>query len=670
MSHNSRLGFVVLTSGLLFCIAYYVWNFNRQDTEEAAQEDSENGTGDHDGINVVNDQIETVKTDVSGQIVVYYASQTGTAEKLAKVLAQCLSEWNPIFQHNAVNLEGFEEGTFLQPGTVAIFMVSTHDDGLFPDNAERFIRWLGYLEQEGIRLEGLEFCIFGLGSTEYPLFNNAAKTLDRLLKKLGANELHRIKLGDDATDLKNDFEEWRRDLCWSLANRLGIESIPFVSHQNVLQVNLGDTWRDRVPLELRYIRAGNLERDGPPSSANVICKQQWHCVDHSVIDNVNMTPNCEGTTMCLTIAPESGFSAAETLNILYANPPEVVNYFMDKLNLKEQDLEKTITFVPRNATVDTYTEFEPPFPIPCTIGDALRYYLDLTGLPDEDTLRDMGTFLQSNQACQWFNKLFQRKALFKVMREELHITLQEFVEIFMRDAVFNLGGFLQIVPKKIPKAYTVSSHPKTNKIDLTIKLVSYRNFTFKTFKSRIKKELGYEVIPGTERMFAKHRMYKGACTHHLSSLKTGDVIKLYKRPSAFSLIPDLATKPLVMIANGSGIAPFRAMWQDGNTEVQRMLFLGFRDEEHILYKDEIEQLKTMPNYSVHIAFSRVGKRIYVQHLLRNHVDEIGDILQWKGVICVCGSKPMGAQVKAILQHFIKTDIEGLKARQQYAEELW
>eukprot|EP00371_Babesia_bovis_P000236 XP_001608883.1 flavodoxin and oxidoreductase NAD-binding domain containing protein [Babesia bovis T2Bo] len=661
---------MIITSTVLFYVAYYVWNSNSESTDDANKKENDNETNNNTTEKASNTNIEADNADVSKKIVVYYGSQTGTAERFAKTLAHRLADWNSIFQRSSVNLEEFDEHDLLRPNTIAIFLIATHDDGHFPDNAERFVRWLRLMEDESKRLECLEYCIFGLGSTEYPQFNNASKNLNNILINLGAKALLPIKLGDDATDLKSDFEEWSRDVCNALAKRLVIEPVSETFYEKPLLVSLKETWRDCVPLELRYLSKDQIKSDCTPISATVVCKQQWQCVDHVVIDNINMTPESEETTNMLTIESYGEFNAAETINVLYANPPKVVSYFMDKLNIKEQDMEKLITFVPRYATVDTQMNFEAPFPIPCTIGDALRYYLDLTGLPDEETLRNLGTFLQSNHSCQYLNKLFKRKALMKIMKEELHLTLQEFIEIFMHDAIFNIGGFLQIIPKKVTKAYTVSSHPKTNKIDLTIKLVKKRNFTFKTFKSRIQKEIGYEVRPGTEKMFALHRMYKGACTHYLCSLQKGDVVKLYKRPSAFSLISDIFDKPLVMIANGSGIAPFRALWQQGNTTHRRIIFFGFRDEQHILYKEEIEGLKNMPNYSVNIALSRTGKHEYVQHILRNHIIQVQDILNSSGLIYVCGSKAMGAQVKAMLQHFLKIDIAVLKTQQKYVEELW
>ncbi|GBE61319.1 NADPH-ferrihemo reductase [Babesia ovata] len=672
MPQITQVTFTIVATALALYITYELWKRAQScGAEPAEQEDADAPQESHTS------EIEPQKaeSDLQGDIsrvYIYYGSQTGTAERFARALALQLAAWNEAFQSNAINLEDWEEEKISQPGATAIFTVATHDDGLFPDNAIDFVKWLGKRGKEGSTLRGLRFCIFGLGSSEYPLFNHAAKTLQKLLQKAGAHELLSITLGDDAGDLKGDFNQWSVKLCEVLANEFRIPPPQLSTQSRGKHLKVTDSWRDKVPLELRYVSSSPEDRERHPNIANVVCKQQWQCTDHVVLDNFNMTPNGDSQTNCLRIKPDSAFSPAETVNILYSNPPHVVKYFMGKLRLKDADLDRVITFVPRYGSTETQMDFEPPFPVPCTIRDALFYYLDLTGLPDEDILEEMGTFLQTAQACLLFNKMLNNKSLIKRMREELHVTLPEFVEIFMEDALFNMGGFLQIVKKKVPKAYTISSHPdvQTDSIDCTVKLVTFPIHSFKSFRSSLKKTLGYKVSPGIGNFFVKQRNYEGACTRYLCSLKQGDTVKLFRRPSAFSSVEGLGSRHLVMIANGAGIAPFRAFWQDEARDKKRILFLGFRTEAHILYADEVEQLKTMPNYTVHIALSRSKTPMYVQHILRKNMEQVGEILKADGVVCVCGSKPMGAQVKAIIQHFTKTDIAELKANGRFIEELW
>ncbi|ORM40560.1 NADPH--cytochrome P450 reductase [Babesia sp. Xinjiang] len=670
MSHVSRVTFALVTSVAAVCVTYFLWYRGYEEPSEPIDDATDESLTEQHIPSKRPDVVLPINSERVKLTTVYYASQTGTAERLAKALALLLVEWHDSFGKTAVNLEDWDEEKFSQPGTIAIFTVSTHDDGLFPDNAEKFVKWLHLLEQDGRTLDGLSFSIFGLGSSEYPLFNKAAKTLQHTLKKLGARELHGLALGDDSCDLKSDFEQWTRGLYDALANELHIIPMPFKSQPKVYNRKVTDTWRDIAPLELRYVRASDVVRSNSPMTSNVVCKQQWQCSDYVVLGNFNMTPNADSVTHCVSVRSDSTFTAAETANILYENPVDIVKYFMGKLNLKNNDLDRWITFVPRDGTVGSCMTFDPPFPVPCTIRDALFYYLDLTGLPDDDVLWDMGTFLQTNSDCQLYNKLFERQGLLKTMRDELNVVFPEFVAIFMRGTVFNIGGFFQIVPKKIPKPYTISSHPKMKRIDLTVKLVTFRNHTFKRLASRLKRELGYKIKPANEHFFSRPRMYKGACTHCLCSLGKGDVVKLYRRPSAFSHIEGLREKPLVMVSNGSGIAPLRALWQDEDIVMERLLFLGFRNDEHMLYKGEIEHLKTLPNYTVYVAFSRTGEQLHVQHLLRSHIKKVDLVLKKGGSIFVCGSKSMGAQLKAIIQHFLNVGIDDLKSRQQYVEELW
>ncbi len=106
----------------------------------------------------------------------------------------------------------------------------------------------------------------------------------------------------------------------------------------------------------------------------------------------------------------------------------------------------------------------------------------------------------------------------------------------------------------------------------------------------------------------------------------------------------LKAKTVVMVSNGTGIAPFLGMIDQFGRNKNIHLYCGFRDQhsfslyENIL-NDEVDKLKTL-----NIAFSREGEKQYVKDLLYRDVDFIYETLLNDGCIMLCGSLGMQKDV--------------------------
>jgi cytochrome P450/NADPH-cytochrome P450 reductase len=121
--------------------------------------------------------------------------------------------------------------------------------------------------------------------------------------------------------------------------------------------------------------------------------------------------------------------------------------------------------------------------------------------------------------------------------------------------------------------------------------------------------------------------------------------------SAFRL-PDDPTRPVIMIAAGTGIAPFRgflaerAALRAAGTELgPAVLVFGCRHPQtDMLYGDELPELAEAANAQLACAFSRVPglPRIYVQDRIRQLANTVWPLLQDGAAIYVCGSTHMAA----------------------------
>ena len=109
-------------------------------------------------------------------------------------------------------------------------------------------------------------------------------------------------------------------------------------------------------------------------------------------------------------------------------------------------------------------------------------------------------------------------------------------------------------------------------------------------------------------------VFTGVATSYLSALTPGDRLSVSVRQShaAFHLPSDPETTPIVMIAAGAGIAPFRGFIQEraaqiaaGRKLAEALLFFGCRGGEvDDLYRGELERWEAMGAVKVFRAFSR------------------------------------------------------------------
>jgi ferredoxin-NADP reductase len=105
------------------------------------------------------------------------------------------------------------------------------------------------------------------------------------------------------------------------------------------------------------------------------------------------------------------------------------------------------------------------------------------------------------------------------------------------------------------------------------------------------------------------RLDGGLGTAYLfDTLKIGDTLTFKGADGTFTL-PETLPKKIVMLATGTGIAPFRSMIFDeninllNNTDVH--LIFGTRNATGILYEDEWAELtETNPNFRFSVALSR------------------------------------------------------------------
>ena len=119
------------------------------------------------------------------------------------------------------------------------------------------------------------------------------------------------------------------------------------------------------------------------------------------------------------------------------------------------------------------------------------------------------------------------------------------------------------------------------------------------------------------------------------------------------------SKEVILISNGTGIAPFLGMINENRAKIKTHLFWGGRNLSSFdLYRNFIDKaLNTGSLSSIHLAYSReLGEKKYVQHVIEENSALITRVLVKKGSMMVCGSLAMESGVKSVLNLIAKSEL--------------
>ncbi|MCZ8249966.1 MULTISPECIES: ferredoxin--NADP reductase [unclassified Microcystis] len=148
----------------------------------------------------------------------------------------------------------------------------------------------------------------------------------------------------------------------------------------------------------------------------------------------------------------------------------------------------------------------------------------------------------------------------------------------------------------------------------------------------------------------------GVCSTHLCNVEVGDDVAITGPVGKEMLLPGDEDATIIMMATGTGIAPFRAfLWrmfkeqhEDYKFKGLAWLIFGVPKTANILYQEELEKIAAEfpDNFRLTYAISREqqnpqGGRMYIQHRVAEHADEIWNLLQSpKTHAYMCGLKGM------------------------------
>lgn len=194
--------------------------------------------------------------------------------------------------------------------------------------------------------------------------------------------------------------------------------------------------------------------------------------------------------------------------------------------------------------------------------------------------------------------------------------------------------------------------------------------------------VGHEVFEGRD------GLRYGAASHYLATLKEGDTARLFIERNERFRLPADASRDVIMIGPGTGVAPFRGFVQHraatGASGRNWLVFGNPHFRSDFLYQVEWQKaLKAGQLHRLDLAFSRDGAcKTYVQHRLQENGAELWRWLQEGAHLYVCGdatrmAKDVHATLLAIAQQHGGLDAEaaadyftGLERTARYARDVY
>lgn len=143
----------------------------------------------------------------------------------------------------------------------------------------------------------------------------------------------------------------------------------------------------------------------------------------------------------------------------------------------------------------------------------------------------------------------------------------------------------------------------------------------------------------------------GLGSKFLQDLKAGQEMQAKVIRNAHFHFPTLAPE-VIMISNGTGIAPFLGMINENTRQIPCHLYCGFRERRsYERYETFLEDHRSKNRVQrLCAAFSREAlQKQYVSDLIRRDAELIVDVLMRAGVVMICGSLAMQKDVMELLE---------------------
>ncbi|KAI0381230.1 bifunctional P-450:NADPH-P450 reductase [Hypomontagnella monticulosa] len=541
------------------------------------------------------------------QLTILYGSNSGTCESLAQRLAFDARSHG----YNVSTLDCLDAAVESLPKDQPTIIITASYEGQPPDNAAHFVSWLNSIEDKSA-FHGSSYAVFGCGHHDWSqTFHRIPRLVDTRFDELGATRLVELGLADAGKeDMFVAFEAWEDNVLWPALDALRASSGAEA---------LTETQPTQLEVQVSNERSSILKQN--VEEGKVLATRTLTADGEPVKKHVE-----------IRLPPGMSYRPGDYLAVLPVNPKDTVQRAMRRFGLPWDASIRiegtgirlpTNELVPANSILSDYVELAQPA--------TRRNILALADVADNEDDCDV---LKKFAADEYDEEIAAKR-----------VSVLDLLETYP-SVNLPLGLFLTMLPPMRVRQYSISSSPLEDPSIVSI--------TFSLVSGRAKSGRGE---------------YIGVASSYLGSLEVDDRLRVSVRPSpaAFHLPSIPEQTPLILVAAGSGIAPFRgfiqervAMIASGRKLAPAVLYHGCREPgRDDIYAAELADWKKVGAVTVKRAFSRTPEKSndckYVQDAMWADRSRFLELWHQGAKLYICGSRRVSQGVEKVTKSIQQED---------------
>lgn len=574
------------------------------------------------------------KLKVKGGIVLY-ASDGGRSQSRATWLWSFLFQRLPMVRPVNVANPDVPLTDLLSNVEFILFLASTTGSGQVPTGSDSFIEWTK-TEHGRTALRGKYFAVCAFGSRAYPKFCAGGEQFAAALAAAGAVAMFPITRCDQLNGEDASVHSYTMRLFDWL---LDADRIPrSLRDLMVDQINGGVAIEPAFTLKVRRQDVNGRIHLGPTVQHGIAAE----LIDRAITGN-GARMNTVWLKFRLIHAREEVqyYKPGDHVAVWPQTSEARARYFAAHFGLTFRDV---LELVPKSDALLVKKSIDPAIPNVVSVEHLFTRVLDINGEASAALLSALAHYVDDDEVKEFLEEIAFNEDARQDWAEMTGARIFSIFEHFPTLSTLHRGDkavgldmlrdIILKIPKLRPRYYSVSSSPQhagNNVFALTVGRVTYKSG-------------------------AGARMHLGFCSDFLATLPIGANVTVEFRPAPSFRLPRSPQAPVIMVAGGTGIAPFKGFVEHFATlnpgeRGEAWLIAGCRSQDNQLYANEFNEAVHLGHLTKYlVGFSRQPgvPKTYVDTVLREHADDLMDLISRGAHVYVCGDVRIETSVRGAM----------------------